>query len=174
MRCDVLDVLYVKSNGEVLCHDDFGERISLGWVRDEPTFSIDALHQTGPYATLRASFAAGRVPWPGVCEQCAFLRPLEPFSDVAALRRFKTIQVESSLACALACPACSQSAQIRSRPKPHIMELGVYDRLVQTLAREGYEVGALEYCGQGEPLLNPRMPQMIRSAAVRCQARAIA
>jgi len=30
MNCDILSTLYVKSNGEILCNDDFGERISLG------------------------------------------------------------------------------------------------------------------------------------------------
>lgn len=164
MKCEVLDILYVKANGEVLCHDDFGERVSLGWVRDEDGFSVDALRGSGPYANIRASFAAGQLPWPGVCDRCAFLRPLETLVDTSPTRRLKTIQIESSLACALACPACSQSQQIRSRPKPHIMEVAVYDRLVRTLASEGYEVGAIEYCGQGEPLLNPRMPQMIALA----------
>lgn len=44
MNCDILSTLYVKSNGEILCNDDFGERVSLGSCRqsaDDPD-----IHQT--------------------------------------------------------------------------------------------------------------------------------
>ena len=149
MNCEILNVLYVKANGEILCHDDFGERISLNWVRPEETFSMDAVFAGPKHQHIRDSFAAGKVPWDGICQNCAFFRPLEPFSNgpnfAGQPKHLRMIQIESSLACPLACPCCSQSEQIATRPKPHIMPLETFEAVAAACAREGYTPGAFEY-----------------------------
>jgi len=117
MNCDILSTLYVKSNGEILCNDDFGERVSLGSCRqsaDDPD-----IHQTlnnDRYQHIREALKNDQTPWPEVCENCSFFRPDEPYSnDLHQSRIIQKIQIEASLACALKCPECSNLIQIKTR-----------------------------------------------------------
>ncbi|WP_028583086.1 radical SAM protein [Desulfogranum mediterraneum] len=163
MNCEILHTLYIKSNGEVLCNDDFGERILLGRVSSETTAaSLDELLNNEAYGHIRSSLAAGRVPWEGVCEECAFLRSEEPFADPLAEKRLSKLQLEPSLLCNLDCRCCSNDLQITTREQPHLMEPATYEAVLSALRNRGYRLDSVEYCGQGEPLMHPRFAEFVQ------------
>ena len=166
MNCEILQTLYLRSNGDVPCNDDAGEsRVLLGLVRTESKkWSATALVTNHRYQHIRAALQRGEAPWPDVCNRCAFLRPHEPFADTLAKKRIRKIQVEPALSCALRCPGCSSHTQARVRQKSLMMDLGMFDRILANLRAEGFEVGEIEYCGQGEPLLHPEFPEFVRLA----------
>ena len=163
MNCAILRTLYMKANGEVLCNDDAGERISLGAISEAgATTGIGAILVNEKYEHIRSSLRAGHVPWKEICGRCAFLRPDEPFSrDGLKSRLIEKFQIEASLACALRCPMCANSTQIRSRSGVVHFPPALMRRVLCELRSEGYAVKCIEYCGQGEPLNHPRFRQLV-------------
>ena len=83
MFCEILQTLYVKSNGLVVCNDDFGERVRLGRIDPTtPNWSIVRdLFENERYGDIRNAFRNDTLPWPEVCSRCALLRPDEPYID---------------------------------------------------------------------------------------------
>ena len=149
MNCEILETLYIRSNGDIPCHDDAGETILLGRVEQgNPDWDILTVFDNRLYQHIRTALREGVPPWPETCARCALLRPHKPFSDRLSEGRIRTLQVEPSLAYNLRCPCCSQSAQIRTRPKPFLMPLA-------------FRINEVEYCGQGEPLLHPDFPRFV-------------
>ena len=165
MNCQILRTLYVRANGEIPCEDDFGERLTLGWLPDDPaTPAIGRILENEAFGRIRAAFARGEAPWPEVCRSCALLRPDEAPVDELGRRVIEKLQIESSLACALRCPDCSNLEQIRHRKGPLHMTPEVFAGLLGDLRNEGFAVRSVEYCGQGEPLNNPRFPGLLATA----------
>ena len=162
MNCEILNILYVKCNGEILCNDDFGERILLGHVDSVRTVDdIEALFTNSQYTHIRESFQKGVVPWPDVCEHCAFLRHNDEFTDYIAGKRLTKLQLEPTLLCNLNCRCCTNDVQVQTRRKPHVMAAETYDRFLRALHGAGFRVDSLEYCGQGEPLLHPQIGELL-------------
>jgi hypothetical protein len=162
MNCEILETLYVRSNGDVVCNDDAGEAVLLGRIRvGLPRWSVSRLLENPFYRLVRERLAHDVVPWPGICERCAFFRPHAAFSDPMAERRIRKLQLEISLSCRLRCPACTNRQQVRVRPPPLQMDLTLAELLLRSLQDEGYAVAEIEYCGQGEPLLHPRFPDFV-------------
>lgn len=163
MKCEILRTLYMKANGEIVCNDDNGEQISLGMPKfDRPRIGLFKILQNDKYAHIRAAFAAGQVPWPGVCENCALLRMHEPAgADLLAEKVIDKFQVEGSLACGLKCPSCCNGAQIRARQGPVHLPPEWYRKVLSELAEAGFRVGWVEFCGQGEPLNHPEFAQLV-------------
>ena len=165
MNCEILRTLYVKANGEILCNDDHGEQVSLGM----PDYQMDdcGIHEifsNEHFDHIRKSFSSGSVPWPGICEPCALFRPLEAHSgDLLASRVLEKIQFESSLACALKCPSCSNLFHLRNRKPPVHFPVEWMNRLLSDLRTSGYQIQTIEFCGQGEPLNHPKFKEIIRS-----------
>src|SRR3954465_9291769 len=128
MNCEILSTLYIRSNGDIPCNDDAGEKIRLasGDVGD-CGWDLEKALNNDNYAHIRDAYQAGRVPWLDTCPGCAFFRPNEPFSDSLAIKRIRKVQVEPSLACNLRCPCCSNHIQIRTRPRPFQMPLELFD-----------------------------------------------
>jgi wyosine [tRNA(Phe)-imidazoG37] synthetase (radical SAM superfamily) len=175
VNCEILDTLYVRSNGDVPCDDDAGEGIILGRIGPDPV-SVDSLLRNESFSHIRAALRSGVAPWPGVCERCAFYRPFHPPTDGLGERRIRKIQIEPSLACRLRCPACSNHLQIRYRPKPWTLARDTLSALLSGLVREQYRVDEVEYCGQGEPLLHPSFASLVdavRSALPNTRQRLI-
>ncbi|WP_028580359.1 radical SAM protein [Desulfogranum japonicum] len=163
MNCEILHILYVKSNGEILCNDDFGERIVLGHVDTVQTADdVSTLFCNEQYTHIRDSFLQGVVPWPDICEHCAFLRRNDEFTDHIAHKHIIKLQLEPTLLCNLNCRCCSNDVQIQTRKKPHIMAPETYERFLRALHGAGFRIDNLEYCGQGEPLLHPKIGELLR------------
>jgi hypothetical protein len=148
MDCLIPETLYLQGNGVFSCHDDAGVGISLGQLSD--TFSLRAMLEEA-YDHMRHQLAAGRAPWPGVCERCGFFRPTEPYR-ARPVHRITTFQVETTLRCTLVCGGCTRLEEIRTRPGPASLTLDRFERLLTTAAAEGIEIEWIEYCGHGEPL----------------------
>jgi len=165
MNCEILNTLYVKSNGEVLCNDDYGERVKLGVITREITAQdISALFNNEQYQTIRDAFSRGEVPWKGICEHCAFIRHDEPFSDYLSQKHITKLQVEPSLVCNLNCLGCTNDIQIATREKPHLMAPDTFEALLRALRDGGYRLDSIEFCGQGEPLMHPRFEAFVQIA----------
>ena len=176
MNCQVLSTLYVITNGEVLCECDVGENISLGHVEAKNDWAVEELVNNENYAHIRASLSQSRLPWEHFCSRCAFLRTREPYYDRIAEKHLVKVQVELSLHCTLNCPCCSRRKQIRERPKPHIMDLQLFETLLRSCKNAGYSIDFLEFCGQGEPLSHPdfkRFVSVARSLVPRTKMRVV-
>ncbi len=165
MNCSILSTLYVRSNGDIPCHDDAGETIVLGRVQLlEQGWSIEKIVEGPLYRSIRRSLQDGIAPWPGVCEQCAAFRPHEAYADTLTTRSIRTLQIEPSLACNLKCLCCSQPRQITERPKPFRLPLDLFESLLRSLREQDYRIHELEYCGQGEAMTHPQFGEMVQLA----------
>lgn len=158
MNCEILKTLYVKANGVIPCNDDAGEALCLGKVGNDwsPTKFFSTTIEK-----IRSEFLQGKVPWPGICENCAFLLAEDPKVDDGDSRIIEKFQVEPALACNLKCPACCNQEQIQYAKKPRVMSLETYSLALKALSTEGYQILEIEYCGQGEPLLNRQFSDFV-------------
>jgi hypothetical protein len=161
VNCDITRKLYIRANGDIPCYDDAGDRTILGQVSTAEDWSIQSVFGNASYGHVRGCLSQGRTPWPDLCKTCAVFRPNENFSDSVASRIIKQLLIEPSLACSLRCPACSQFDQIRHRPKPFRMPPELFRAALRSLRRERYDVREIEYCGQGEPLNQPRLREFV-------------
>lgn len=165
MSCEILNTLYLRSNGDIPCHDDAGETVLLGRVdAGDPAWDIMTVFGNANYERVRSAFAQGGTPWGETCLRCALLREHEVLSDGLSKKRIRTFQVEPSLACQLCCPCCSQPNQIRVRPKPFILPLVTFATILDSLRRNHFQIEEIEYCGQGEPLMHPSFPSLVETA----------
>ncbi len=160
MNCEILHTLYIKSNGEVLCNDDYGERVTLANVSiDLQNATMQDLFSNQAYQHIRESLSGGQIPWEGVCEHCAFIRHDEPYADLLAQKHITKLQLEPSLLCNLNCRCCSNDLQIQQREKPHLMDPETYGSVLSSLKDGGFRLDSVEYCGQGEPLMHPQFAE---------------
>lgn len=165
MNCEILETIYVRSNGDIPCDCDAGEKILLGRINTlDPSWNIQDILANNQYASIRKSLSANVPPWGNVCVSCAWFRSPEPFFDGLSRRQVRKIHIEPSLACNLECPCCSNKSQRETRPHPFLMEIGVFDVLLKSLVENSYAVGEVEYCGQGDPLMHPRIGDFLRRA----------
>ncbi|MCC7201167.1 MAG: radical SAM protein [Nitrospirae bacterium] len=165
MNCEILNTLYVKSNGDIPCNCDFGEQILLGKVApDEPSWNILNVLTNEKYAHIRKTLASGTMPWGDICGKCAFIRGNESLTDYLAQKKIRKIQIEPSLACNLRCPCCSNQTHRKTRPKQHLMTLEVFKVLMSSLTQNSYLTESIEYCGQGDPLMHPKFVEFVKIA----------
>ena len=162
MNCEILSTLYIKSNGDVLCNDDFGERVCLGKVDfPDQNWSVTKLFNNEKYHRIRDAFLNGILPWDNVCQRCAFLKTNESFTDFLSQKIIRKLQLEPSLACNLRCPCCANAEQVRTRPKPRMMSPELVESVLCSLRSNGFSLDWIEYCGQGEPLMHPQFKRFI-------------
>lgn len=161
--CRILRSLYLRANGEIPCDDDFGEQINLGWVPRNSKFSPTEIFTNEKYLAIEEAFNSQSMPWSRICNHCALNRPSDPPDNHLRSKVISYFQIEPTLACALACPGCSRSKQIRQRPRPHTLELNQLQNLLNGLLSEGYVVHNIEYCGQGEPLDHPNFKKIVEA-----------
>ena len=155
MKCNILKNLYIKSNGDVRCDDDYGERILLGSLKEHAEFFPDSFFNNPQYTKIRADFSNNTPPWREVCEKCAIFANGE-IEDSFKHKLIKKIQIEPSLHCSLLCTTCSRVGQIREGRKPFLLSLTVLENFLAGIVREHYKVEIIEFCGQGEPLNHPQ------------------
>jgi pyruvate-formate lyase-activating enzyme len=165
VNCEILDTLYVRANGDVPCNDDAGEAVLLGKIPPlREDWSVRSLVANHNYRHVREALQRGSMPWPRVCPTCAFFRPNENPADSLVQRRIRKLQIEPSLACRLRCPGCANQHQVRVRTPPLHLDYALFERLLRRVRDGGFSVGEIEYCGQGEPLLHPEFPSLVRLA----------
>jgi organic radical activating enzyme len=178
MNCEILRTLYIKANGEILCNDDHGEQVVLGVPKYESSnIGIHDILRNDRYEHIRRSYQSGRVPWPGICDKCAFYRPEEPFTgDLLSKNVIQKIQIESSLSCSLRCLSCSNERQIAARARPLHYPLEWLEKMLVELKAYHYRIELIEFCGQGEPLNHPdfvKIPHIIRNLFPEARIRVI-
>jgi len=162
MNCAILSMLYLRANGEIPCYDDAGSKVSLGHAVDrDGLVDIDAILGGQPYQHIRRSMRKQEMPWGNVCASCALIRPNEAYADLLSERRIQTLQIEPTLACALACPGCTRTADVRERAKPLRLSVDRFEAVLRGLREQGYSVGEIEYCGNGEPLNHPKLREFV-------------
>ncbi len=164
MNCQGQRTLYLRANGDMPCEDDTGEQVVLARIRAGVPFDLKSVLASGRYQHLSESMRLGRMPWPLVCERCAFLRSAEPHDSGIQNKRLEKLQVETTLACALSCPGCNGRTHITSTPGPHVLPLASFERLMLQLRDYGYLLDWVEYCGQGEPLNHKNFPAFISTS----------
>ena len=163
MNCEILDTLYIRANGDIPCDDDAGERIILAHA-GAADWSLHSTLRNAAYAHIRESLSKGQAPWPDTCPSCAFFRPQQPFSSSHQRRELRKVQIEPSLACNLRCPCCNQLEQIHTRPRPFLMSPRLFEKVLAETRAAGFAIREIEYCGQGEPLMNRDFPTFVRLA----------
>ena len=162
MNCEILETLYVKSNGDIPCNDCVGENQLLGRVQmDNPDWSITAVLDNQLYGQIRKSLTRGEAPWPHLCGQCSFIKNNEPLCDTLHIKHIRKLQIEAALTCNLSCPACNSATQIRIRPRPFVFSPAMFERLLGSLQQGAFQLQEIEYCGQGEPLTNSDFPKLV-------------
>jgi len=160
MYCEILSTLYVKSNGDIPCHDDYGERIILTNLNESPT--IDKIIASKQFNSIERRLSSSSIPWENICDKCAFFRPDQNFENRIRQFHINKIQIESSLACSLNCWGCSRREQVKQRRGNLLLDLKNFETLMISCAEQNYNVEWIEYCGQGEPLSHPKFSQFLK------------
>jgi len=62
MNCKTLSTLFVRANGEIVCEDDNGLKISLGEVFSTDEWSIGNIFDNEKYQHIRKALAMGFPP----------------------------------------------------------------------------------------------------------------
>ncbi len=161
MNCEILDILYIRSNGEIPCNCSFGEQVNLDWAKSDADWDIDKVFYNSRFQHIRDSFKNGEMPWKE-CADCAFLNKDEPVRDLISQKRITKVHLEPSLACKLRCPGCSRVDQAKTRLSPFFMEPAIWERVLSSLSEKGYSVDLFFYCGQGEPINNPKFNELVQ------------
>jgi wyosine [tRNA(Phe)-imidazoG37] synthetase (radical SAM superfamily) len=167
MYCEILSSLYLRANGEIPCFDDAGSNLALASIGENERFYPSKVFGNPLYTHIRESLTADRAPWTDVCNKCAMLRPHEPFQDRISEKHIKVFQVETTLACALACLGCTQKLELKTRRKPFKLTPETFDAMLTGLLHEGYRIDVIEYCGNGEPLNHPQFSDFVRAGRRR-------
>ena len=162
MNCRILNSLYIRANGEIVCDCDAGKEFSLGKVFSKDEWSINDILDNEKYDHIRISFSMGFPPWKDICINCALFNSGALFVDNLKNKEIRTIQIETSLKCNLSCGGCR--LEINKRPYPHLMDLKVFERLLKSCVESGFKVENIEFCGNGEPLSHPNFSDFVRLA----------
>jgi len=169
MNCEILKTIYVRSNGDIPCNCDTGEQVILGNISTEnPLWDIQEIFENESYTNIRKDLSSGQIPWGDICTKCAFFRRDEPFSESLPHRKLRKIHLEPTLACNLECPGCSNSTQIKTRPKPHLMKIEMLETLFRSLSKNSYSVEEILYSGQGDPLMHPKFSEFVKIIREYC------
>ncbi len=161
MHCDILDSFYLKPNGEVPCEDDIGECITLGIVADSSeSWSPSRFFQNEKYQKLISAAERNDLPWGDICRKCAHMQPREWKSRLLK-RRIRKLQLEPTMLCTLRCPACGNRDQLKLRGGERTMTSSLLERVLRGFREERYRIDYVEWAGQGDPLLHPRISELV-------------
>src|ERR1017187_309922 len=107
MNCDILETLYIRSNGDIPCHDDAGETILLGRVEQgNPDWDILTVFDNPFYQHIWTALREGAPPWPETrAQECAprlaaedqriESSAMESFPKIALIRSFPASPLRS-------------------------------------------------------------------------------
>ena len=161
MNCEILDIIYLRANGEIACNCD-GRAGQSGLAGRPRGLEYCQGIRERPLLAYWQAFREGRLPWGKVCESCVFLQRSEPMRDALIKeKRITKFHLEPSLACALRCPGCSRAAQAAVQQGTDVYPRGPIQTDVAQLHEGGYTIGFFFFCGQGEPLSHPEIHRLI-------------
>jgi wyosine [tRNA(Phe)-imidazoG37] synthetase (radical SAM superfamily) len=167
MDCIINSSMYIRSNGNVVCWDDSGCNKVLQAFDKDVDYAKD-VYLGRPYNEIRTRLKANILPHGDICTACHLLNPQNAFNNsVSSQKVLQFLQVESSFACQVSCPNCYPGVRRRdaiSKTAGGHLNLGLdaYKTIVESLARGGVDIREIVFEGHGEPLLNPRIWDMIR------------
>lgn len=163
LACPSIHSIYVRWTGDIVCWDDAGNETLLQRYNPWIDYARD-VYLGEPFNRVRFALAAGRMPFPEVCTRCLVLRTNTGHSSFHLDRRVvEVFQVEPSFKCTLDCPGCVRLDQRRLAP-PANLPLERFEKIVRDLKNADVEVRAFDFQGHGEPILHPRLPEMIAIA----------
>ena len=175
MNCIAANQLYVRADGRVPCNCDVGEHFTL-FMPDQADLErsdyVRDCYNGEPFRRMREDFQHGRL-FLDACKDCFFYEPSKPFEhygESGRQRVIRNLQLETSFLCPVECEICVPK-KVRTDPKrsplgdgPTIMPDAVFHKVVDDLVRNKIGVQEFFFCGRGEPLLHPRIGQLIRYA----------
>ncbi len=156
--------VYLRADGRLPCYCGAGETITLGHipVNGKPFHFIKDYYKNDLYALIRESMSYNMVPFPGICDQCAYLEVDNRFEEELIDEEIDWFQWEPSSLCTLDCRWCADSKDFdtkKSRNK--ILSSEIFDNIVTDIAQHGLRLNMGNVCGVGEPTLNPHVWKMI-------------
>ncbi len=160
LLCPSADSLFLRAWGDLVCWDDAGaEHVLQPW---QPEADVGDVFLRGPFEEIRESLWQGELPRPDECGKCLLLRTRAVTSSAPADLRFvRMVRVEPTYRCTLDCPGCVPLEIRRQHRESFDLEPEKLAKVLDDLATAGLEVHAVDFQGHGEPLLNPRLPEMI-------------
>lgn len=162
--CFMTQGVYLKANGELPCWDDVGESRILRKL--DPEALADGrevgLSTFAELRHIRDSFAAGKLPHPGLCENCAVRSAGLP-ADQIEESVLQVLHVEPSWMCHLSCPQCiPQRIRKSLKDPPWHMTPEMFEGFLKQLHSEGIEhIKLVIFEGRGDPLTCPHMEQLL-------------
>lgn len=114
---------------------------------------------------MRARMGDLQTPWPLVCDRCAFLQKGRDLVPGILQGHIEKIQVETTLACKLRCSGCNGLWQIKNLPGRPVLHIDRFTSLLEACRAGSFDVRWIEYCGQGEPLSNPKFSAFMEAAS---------
>ena len=165
MNCPSNHSLFLRSNGTLICWDDYGQLKELQSF--DPTLDYAKQVYLGPvYEKIRDRLRKGVMPFPDYCSNCCCLMTHHPFDDrLVRQRTIETFQLEPSMGCQLDCPGCitkaERSSWVARTPFGHMtLKPEVLYKIVLDLKAAGIKVRKFDMQGSGEPLLNKKIWEM--------------
>jgi len=171
MNCNSNHSLFLRSNGDLACWDDYG---SLRVLQSfDPMLDYATLYLEGVYEKIRSALRSGQMPWPEHCARCMCLMPQALMDDghYARVRLIETFQIEPSMGCQLACPGCVAPKERRTRvsrtPFGHMtLKSEVLEKIIVDLRHARVHINRFDFQGHGEPTLNKELWEMMHFASV--------
>lgn len=165
MNCNSSHSLFLRSNGDLACWDDYGSLLTLLPFSPSLDYATDVY--LGPvFNAIRDKLRAGEMPFPEYCSGCyCLMHQLKLDHYYEQQKLIETFQIEPSMACQLECPNCitkkERPRRVLRTPHGHLtLASSIVEKIVADLHRGGIRVQKFDFQGHGEPLLNRRTWEM--------------
>jgi pyruvate-formate lyase-activating enzyme len=144
--------LFLKASGKLACECNIGYHSEIG---DANTQHVGEFMRGPLLQYVRASFAAGREPFPH-CTKC-FVR----LTSELQMEQGIDIHIEPVNFCQLSCPYCTSTIEQPTKTR-RVLPIDIFRKMLSELSTSNIKVNDAIFVGYGEPLLNPELPLMIR------------
>lgn len=162
MYCISNHAMFIKANGNLVCWCDAGVNKTLQNYDKRINYGEDVY--LGPvYNFIRDKLYNNEMPFPEYCQKCLLLEMNTSMSFYALENKVLDVfQIEPSVLCNLQCTSCVTQKFRKSLPKPHILPLNIFSKIVNDLRKSNIKVNRFDFSGHGEPLLNKDIWHMVR------------
>lgn len=180
MYCNAHDSLYLKANGEFPCWCLEGEDTTLFKLTDTNINTVDIIKDIvngSVYQNIRKSFANNKIAF-SVCNSCGRFYPSSSKSHLwkkivkhnYQINQVRIFQVEPSYLCNLNCPLCVPRHRRKlSKEPPYNLPIEYFDKVVDDFYKNKINIGVIDFCGRGEPLMNNNIFKMVSYAKHKLQ-----